>query len=163
MGFFSFLKPIVKAALPIVAGVLGVEAVTAIAAPTSKAEAQDVSGLSAAAQARVAAGTVVPRPSLTTEAALAASRGRARKRTIVQTFDPVTGAILRSKTTPGGVAVFAQDVAAARRINRQVRKLDARLPRKTVKESPIKALTNRVIKNALEHAGDPHNASNNSG
>lgn len=157
MGFFSFLKPIIKVALPVVATALGFEAVTALVAPESKAEAQAVTttGLSPAAQARVAAGTVGAPQALSTAQAIAIeSRGRQRKRTIVETFDPLTGAVLRRKTTPGGVAVFAQDVAAAKRIFRQVRRLDARLPRKTVKEGKIKQLTDRVVKNALERAGD---------
>lgn len=156
MGFFSFLKPLVKAALPIVGGILGVEAIGALVAPTSKEEAMAVStrGLAPAAAARVT-GALAPLPTLTTAQAIAVeSRGRQRKRTIVETFDPLTGAVLRRKTTPGGVAVFAQDAAAARRLFRQVRKLDARLPRKTVKESQVKQLTDRVVKNALERAGD---------
>lgn len=159
-GFFSFLKPLIKVALPIVAGVLGVEAVGAVAgavttAPTTKAEAAGISGLSPEAQARVLAGTVRPAPSLTTTQAIAVeARGRIRMRTIVESFDPVTGVVLRSRTHAGGVAVFAADVAAARRINRQVRKLDARLPRKIVKQSAVKMLTERVVKNALEKAGD---------
>jgi len=164
MGFFSELLGTVTS---IGGALLGIPPVAptpqalalAVQAPLAAAPV-DVSGLTEAAQARVRAGTV-GQVSLTREQALAREKarmgtGRLRKRTIVETFDPVTGVVTRSKTTPGGVAVFAQDVAAARRINRQVRKLEARLPRKTVKQSPIKALTDRVIKNALEHAGDPH-------
>lgn len=156
-GFFSFLKPILKVALPIVGGILGVEALGAITAPESKEEAKAVvtTGLAPAAAARVAAGTVGAPLSLTTAQAVAIeSRGRQRKRTIVETFDPLTGAVLRRTVTMGGVAVFAQDVAAAKRIFRQVRRLDARLPRKTVKQGQIKQLTERVVKNALERAGD---------
>lgn len=157
MGFFSFLKPIIKVAAPIVAGILGVEAIETILAPTSKEEAKavtDVSGLSAQAQARVRSGTV-GQTSLTTKQAITIeSRGRVRKRTIVESFDPLTGVVLRRKVHMGGVAVFAADAAAARRLFRQVRKLDARLPRKTVKESQVKQLTDRVVKNALERAGD---------
>jgi len=156
MGFFSFLKPIVKAALPIIAGVVGGEALVAAIAPESKEEAMAVTtGLSAAAQARVAAGTVgVPATLTTAQAVAIESRGRQRKRTIVETFDPRTGIVLRRKVHMGGVAVFAADAAAARRIFRQVRNLDKRLPRKLVKQSQIKQLTDRVIKNALEDAGD---------
>lgn len=80
--------------------------------------------------------------------------GRQRKRTIVETFDPVSGAVTARTTTPGGVAVFSRDVAAARRVFRQVSKLNAKIPRKTVKQSPVKQLTDRVIRNALERAGD---------
>lgn len=163
MGFFSFLKPLVKVALPIVGAALGIEALGAVAGavttPTSKAEAQ-VSGLSPAAQQRVrtAGGPAGLTAQIAAQRAATAVpgvvSGRMRKRTTVETFDPVTGAVSRTVTFPGGVAVRASDVAAARRVFRQVRKLDGKLPRKTVKQSPVKMLTDRVIKNALEKAGD---------
>jgi len=80
--------------------------------------------------------------------------GRLRKRTIVQTIDPVTGKVFSQEIFAGGVAVRAADVAAARRVFRQIRKLDSKLPRKTVKQSKTKQLTDRVVQNALERAGD---------
>lgn len=157
MGFFSSLLKIVA---PVAGAFLGVQAatgqVTAQAVPrTLPTVTGDTSGLSVMAQQRVAAGTVVARGSVSRAEALAMeSRGRLRKRTIVQTFDPVTGAVTSVQTFPGGVAVRSSDVAAARRVFRQIRKLDAKLPRKTVKQSQVKQLTDRVIKNALERAGD---------
>ncbi len=158
MGFFSKL---LTGGLQLAGQFLGAPAAPVARAPTSRAEARLPVAITAAEGREV--GTRARRPGERIPVPPSAERrimelgepsGRLRKRTIVETFDPVTGVVTRSRTTPGGVAVFAQDVAAARRINRQVRKLDARLPRKTVKQSPVKQLTDRVIKNALERAGD---------
>jgi hypothetical protein len=80
--------------------------------------------------------------------------GGLRKRTTIETFDPGSGFVTRVETFPGGVAVRASDAAAARRFFRQISKLSKKLPRKTVKESQLKQLTDRVVKNALERAGD---------
>jgi len=89
-----------------------------------------------------------------TGGATALVTGRLRKRTIVETFDPATGKVIKQLTFPGGVAIRASDVAAAKRVFRQVSKLSQKMPRKTVKESAVKQLTDRVVKNALERAGD---------
>jgi len=80
--------------------------------------------------------------------------GRLRKRTIVETFDPATGRVCKQTIFAGGVAVRAADVAAAKRIFRQVSDLHGKLPRKLTKQSEITQLKNRLVKNALEGAGD---------
>jgi len=80
--------------------------------------------------------------------------GGLRKRTIVQTFCPSSGKVFKQEMFAGGVAVRASDVAAAKRVFRQVRKLNEKMPRKQVKETMITQLKNRVINNALERAGD---------
>ena len=155
MGFFSFLKPLVKAALPVVAGIVGGEALTTAIAPESKAEAQAVAAVSpVTAQIGQLAGVAAAKQVALGIAAAPDVTGRLRKRTIVQTVDPRTGRVVSQKITAGGVAVFAADAAAAKRFFRQVRKLDARLPRKTQKTSQQKMLTDRLINNALERAGD---------
>lgn len=82
--------------------------------------------------------------------------GRMRKRTTVETFDPVTGVVSKRLTFDGGVAVRSADVAAFKRVFRQVTKISAKLPRKLIKPSDVKLLTDRVVRNALEHAGDVH-------
>ncbi len=76
------------------------------------------------------------------------------KQTTVNTIDRATGKIIKTETFRGGVAVRAADVAAAKRVFRQVSKLGKRLPRKTVQPTAVKLLTERVVKNALERAGD---------
>ncbi len=160
MGFFSELLTTIA---PIAGAFAGIPQVAptalapAVIAPLAKISAPP-SGTVAVAGTRALPG-FGPIDQKLAEALFKAAgspTGGLRKRTIIQTFDPGSGFITRIRMHDGGVAVFAADVAAARRINRQVRKLDARLPRKLVKESKIKQLTDRVIKNALEHAGDPH-------
>jgi len=166
MGFFS---SILKVVAPIAGAFLGVQAAqpAAIAAPAvSPAASTAIATIGRRAPTAIAGipgagrlGTGLITPALARRAAVTGvlgpiSSGRMRKRTTVETFDPVTGVVSKSISFAGGVAVRAADVAAARRVFRQIRKLDGKLPRKTVKQSPVKALTDRVIKNALERAGD---------
>jgi len=162
MGFFSELLGVVA---PIAGAFLGVPQAPAAVAPTALVPAPlalaatpTPAGLAVLA-AKGGGGTIsleeARRAAQT--GVLGAPSGRMRKRTIVETFDPVTQKIFKIQRFAGGVAVRSSDVAAARRVFRQIRKLDSKLPRKTVKQSAVKQLTDRVIKNALEHAGDPHN------
>ncbi len=80
--------------------------------------------------------------------------GGLRKRTTVETFDPGSGFVTKIVMFDGGVAVRSADVAAFKRVFRQVSRINKKLPRKVVKESAVKQLTDRVVKNALERAGD---------
>jgi hypothetical protein len=148
MGFFS---SILTAAAPILGAVLGLPAapvaaaVPAIIPPTV---AQQATGL-------LAKGTQGPlTPEQIREFQAGRLSGRLRKRTTVETFDPVSGVVIRSTSFLGGVAVRAADVAALKRVVRQVSNLNKRIPKKRVKESDIKQLTDRVVKNALDRAGD---------
>lgn len=163
MGFFSDLltiaAPIIGATL---GGPVGASAGVALAGFVAgdkpmAAITGDVSGLSPAAQARVRAGTVKPGVSLTREQAIARERagtGRARKRTTVETIDPVTGMVLRTETFAGGVAVRAADVAAANRVFRQINRLGRKLPKKLVKQSERARLTEELTEAALRRARD---------
>lgn len=163
MGFFSEL---LGAALPIAGGIFGggagAGAGTALANVLGLGDPDPEMVTKVGTGAQLA--TLQGRP-LISQAALASlgpvagaagaiTTGRLRKRTIVQTFDPVTGKVIKSTSFAGGVAVRAADVAAAKRVFRQVGKLSAKMPRKLVKESQVKQLTDRVVKNALERAGD---------
>jgi len=161
MGFFSEL---LGAALPIagavIGGPVGGGAGTALANLLGAGDPDPVAvtkvglgkPLTIAGIERDLASGALTLPGVTATAGLVT--GRLRKRTIVQTFDPATGKVVKMTTFAGGVAVRAADVAAAKRVFRQVRKLSAKMPRKLVKESPVKQLTDRVVKNALERAGD---------
>jgi len=155
MGFFSELLAV---ALPVVGAVVGGPAGAALGGTVSgllglQEETQLMVGGTGVraitlpeAKAAQAAGVLgAVSPSVT---------GRFRKQTIVQTIDPATGKVISQKVTQGGVAVFAADAAAAKRFFRQIRKLDAKLPRKTQKVSSQKMLTDRLVNNALERAGD---------
>jgi len=149
MGFFSELIKTVVA--PIAAGFLG----TTLAQPAAPV-------MALAKPTGLAAGVVGGRPVLPTQVgvvkeifqATGGPTGRRRKRTTVETFDPVSGIVTARVTFSGGVAVRASDVAAFKRVFRQVTKLSAKLPRKIIKPSDVKLLTDRVVKNALERAGD---------
>jgi len=49
----------------------------------------------------------------------------------------------------GSPHIMNKDVAAAKKVFRQTRKLDARMPRKTVRESKTKQLADAAINKAL--------------
>lgn len=156
MGFFSSLLTTVGS----VAGAfLGTQAAAPVAAPLAQIAAPPAATvipagiLGGVAQIGAQAAQAALRTGVAPGAACPPT-GRLRRRTTVETFDPVTGVVCRSETFAGGVAVRDSDVTAAKRVFRQVRRIDKRLPRKTVKESAVKQLTDRVVKNALERAGD---------
>lgn len=159
-GFFSeLLGTVAKVAVPLLGGTAvgagisallgGDETVTKVGTGADIAALRGQPLISSAALA--ALGPVVG------GAACPPTTGGLRKRTIVQTFCPSSGKVFKQEMFAGGVAIRASDVAAAKRVFRQVSKLSQKMPRKTVKESPIKQLTDRVVKNALEKAGDNGN------
>lgn len=75
--------------------------------------------------------------------------GRFSKRTIVETIDLTTGKIVMRKTMPGAPHIMNSDITAARRVIRQSAKLARKIPRKTVRESKTKQLTDAAIDKAL--------------
>jgi len=95
-----------------------------------------------------------------TQAAVATPTGGLRRRTIVETFDPATNVVTKQETFKGAPAVMMSDVAAANRVNRQVRKLEKRLPKKMVQESATARLKREVLdaglRAARDHAGGHH-------
>jgi len=156
MGFFSELLGVVA---PVVGGLLGGPAGAAVGALLTPGETTQLSvgrvgGAVLTPTQLLSAGGTAQQIIAATGGTTAIVTGRLRKRTIIETFDPATGKVLRQSVTAGGVAVFAADAAAAKRFFRQIRKLDQKLPRRTVKQSDVKQLTDRVVKNALERAGD---------
>jgi len=70
-------------------------------------------------------------------------------RTVVETMNLLTGQIVRRKVMEGSPHIMNKDVAAAKKVFRQTRKLDARMPRKTVRESKTKQLTDAAIQKAI--------------
>jgi len=75
--------------------------------------------------------------------------GRFATRTVVETMDLTTGQIIRRKVMEGSPHLMNKDVSAAKKLFRQVRKLDSRMPRKTVRESKTKQLTDAAMDKAL--------------
>lgn len=150
MGFFSDL---LKTAAPIVGSFLGLPAppVTAVARvrepgtkPSITPRLQEkLFGEQIAAREMAAAGGACP------------TQGALRRRTIVETFDPETGAVCRSETFKGAPAVMQSDVAAANRLNRALRRLNKQQPRKLVKQTTLSRLKEDVIEGALRGAGAP--------
>ncbi len=148
MGFFD----IIKAAIPVAAGVFGGAAVGELVSGIFGDDEDEM-------VTRVGGTGVRP---ITLEEAKEAQRtgvlgpaatGGLRKRTIVETVNS-RGIVVKRKTHKGGVAVFQADVTAANRVARQIRRLDKRMPRKIVKESEITRLKNEVTEAALRHARD---------
>jgi len=147
-GFFS---SIIAAAAPILGALAGVPAAPVALAPAP-------ARISAPPEAMALLQKVAPggRPLISPEQAqqVLGASGRLRRRTTIETFDPVTGVVTRTESFSGGVAVRQSDVVAARRVFRQIAAINKRIPRKTQKVSDVKMLTDRVVKNALERAGD---------
>ena len=75
--------------------------------------------------------------------------GRFATRTIVETMDTATGKIVKRKVMPGSPHIMNAEISAAKKVFRQARKLDARLPKKTRRESKAKQLTDAAMDRAL--------------
>lgn len=112
-----------------------------------------VPGLAAPLQVAVAAPAIIAQQTVEAQAAAAARTGAMRKQTLVQTLD-ASGKVIKQTVTKGGVAVFQQDVTAANRVARQLRRLEKRMPRKLVKQSEQSRLKDEVTNAALRRARD---------
>lgn len=75
--------------------------------------------------------------------------GKESTRTIVETMDLRTGKIVRRKILAGSPHLMNKDIAAARKVFRATSKLHARMPRRTVRESKTKQLTDAAVDKAL--------------
>jgi len=158
MGFFDGIKDILGAALPIIGnvllpgagGALGVAVGGAIAGTPPLTQAVQTVGAFGGTQAGLQAAANV-------QAGLQAGAcptGSLRRRTLVQTFDPRTGAVMKQEIHAGAPAVFQSDVAAANRLNRALRRLNKKQPKKLIKQSQIAQLKDEVIEGALRSARD---------
>jgi len=81
--------------------------------------------------------------------------GRFATRTTVETMDTTTGAIVKIKRMPGSPKLMNSEVMAAKKVFRTVRKLDSRLPKKTVRQSKAKQLTDAAVDAAIRIAHNP--------
>jgi len=146
MGFFDFLKPIAEIVAPIIGiPTLGAVVGSVIGDTPEQTVIKASRGIGGPIE-----GTV--RSDLTSLAG--AEAGSLRQRTIVETFSPITNKVFKRKVTMGGVAVFNQDVAAANRLNRQLRRLNKKQPKKLVKQSQIAQLKEDVVESALRNAAN---------
>jgi len=134
MGFFSdIISTVATVAGALVPGPLGAVA-QAIATVPQITAAQQTTAFAAG----VATGTPT---------------GAMRKQTLVQTLDK-DGKVVKQTVTKGGVAVFQQDVTAANRVARQLRRLDKRMPKKLVRQSETARLNEEVKQAVLRAARD---------
>jgi len=81
--------------------------------------------------------------------------GRTANRTIVETLDLVSNQIVRRRILPGTPHMMNSDIRAAKKVFRQSAKLHARMPRRTVKESETKKLTNAAVQRAIQSVSCP--------
>jgi len=75
--------------------------------------------------------------------------GSVATRTIVETMDLRTGQIVRRKIMEGSPHIMNKDISAAKKVFRSVRKLDARLPKKTRARSKTKELADAAVDKAI--------------
>jgi len=75
--------------------------------------------------------------------------GREATRTIVETMDLATGKIIRRKILPGSPHLMNKDIAAAKKVFRATAELHKRMPRRTIKESKSKQLTDAATNAAI--------------
>jgi len=158
MGFFDFVKPLLGVAATVVGGTVAGAAVADILGIGDDEEMVTKVGTGAQLAALRGTDPVLGRNVAQSLAAIGAApggmvTGGLRKRTIVETVN-AAGQVVKRKVTKGGVAVFQQDVTAANRVARQLRKLDKRMPKKIVKQSETARLTEEVKNAALRHARD---------
>lgn len=162
MGFFSGIADIIGAALPIIGNVLLPGAGGALGAAVGGVIGGTPPIQTAVTTVGAFGGTLVGQQAATNvalgTAALAAQgacpTGTLRRRTIVQTFDPRTGAVTKQEIQSGAPAVMQSDVAAANRLNRALRRLNKKQPKRLVRESPVTQLKNEVVESALRKARD---------
>jgi len=85
----------------------------------------------------------------------AGGNGRNFRRTIVLTIDSDTNEIVRRKVLAGAPHLMNRDLQIAKRVFRLSSKLHMKLPKRMVRQSRTKALTNQVVEQALQRAALP--------
>jgi len=138
MGFFDSIKDIFEEVIPIASSIFLPQTAAGLVAKAIEPEVRTA---------------VIPTTLIGEVSGMAALKtGGLRRITIVQTIDPATGKVVKEERFKGAPAVMQSDVAAANRLNRQLRKLNARQPKKMVKQSIASRLKEEVVESALRHA-----------
>ena len=167
MGFLTVLKAIAKVALPAVgAAFLGEAAISSILP-----DADDASPKAQAAAATAVGPLAVPITAVPTKAGattlaaiqagfaptVAAGMGR---NIVITTIDSFDGAGNRVSTEQrrGRPFLMNEDFVTAKRVIKALRKASEKIPRKTVQESPTKALTRTIMAKAIENVTCPPKA-----
>jgi len=81
--------------------------------------------------------------------------GLVARQTVVQTVDLQTGLLLRQEVFSGAPFLMNSDVRKLRSISKKVTKAHSKLPRRTVKESKLKQLSDAAVDEALRKVGGP--------
>lgn len=153
MGFWDFVKPLIGVAATVAGGTVAGTAVAEFLGIGDEEEEPTTAVGTAAQLAALRGKPVISQAALQALGPTPGITGAMRKRTIVETISP-GGLVVKRKVTKGGVAVFQQDVTAANRVARQLRRLEKRMPRKIVKQTETARLTEEVKNAALRHARD---------
>jgi len=178
-GFFGGIGKVIKGALTVGAGLLGVggggRAAAAAAVPVAvRAVAPTVATRALRAAGRVAtslpgtlaltagaaalgsglAGTRVEGPGGTTIFGTefgqgGRGNGQFVRQTTVQTFDLSTGAVVRQQVFDGAPFLMNNEVRRLRTVARKLGRANAKLPRRTVKQSPLSELKDAAVSAAL--------------
>jgi len=80
----------------------------------------------------------------------AGGNGETFRRTIVQTIRSDDGVVIKNVILRGAPHLMQHDLVVAKKVFRLSSKLHQKLPKRTVKTSRIKLLTQQVLENALE-------------
>ena len=172
MGFFSTIGDIFAAAAPIVGGPIGAalgigggllggdgEEPAAAAVPKQVLQASgalgNIQGSKLITPGPRPAGEIFEEVRREGVSKIVSMNGSLRRRTIVETFNPVTGAVTKRETLKGAPAVMQSDVAAANRLNRQLARLKKKQPVRLVHKSELSTLKDEVVASALRKARDP--------
>jgi len=78
--------------------------------------------------------------------------GQFATRTTVERLEIANGQVTITSQSPGSPHLMNSDIQAAKKVFRNVAKLNRRLPRKTVKESPVSKLKDAAVEAAIRRA-----------
>jgi len=154
MGFFSSL---IKTVTGIGRAVLGIPAAAApVARRVAGAVVRQAPGIlgGVAAGAAFAGGQALLAPGAAGQVGVTAGQGLVRQ-TIVQTFDRMTGQVVRTEVLKGAPFLMRREVTALKRVVRLVRQANARIPKITREKSKLAQLKDRLVSDALSRGACP--------
>jgi len=88
--------------------------------------------------------------------------GKVAKRTIVQTINLDTGNVVNQIILEGAPFLMNKAVRELARTTRKLRKANAKIPRRTVRQSLGSQLTERVLNQTIQDVGDHHHHNSSS-
>jgi len=85
-------------------------------------------------------------------AATGRGNGRFARQTIVETLDLMTGQVVRQQVLSGAPFLMASDVRKLEQTTKKLRRANARIPRRVVKESALAGLKDELVRGALSRS-----------